>query len=305
MRSQASTTDSADANEHERERADLPLSEGTLWKNIGVPIVFVCAKADYADELVRERRLSEAHLDYVQQVLRTIALLYGAAVIATTQKRPESFETLRTYAAHRLFATPSAASPSTLELSTLFAPSGWDTWTKIEVLGDACEPRAYADKWHDTGAVCRMYEEKVPAQRLASAADRNTVELEDEQLFLARLHGQQSTTGNAPYTLNQHDIPTKNVVGPALHASTLDMPRISSALEQPRADGEKARAPASMTPAAKKVVPPDASSPATPQQTEVLHNFFQSRTSAVAGCDSRAVLKKPGQSPGGDSPASR
>ena len=125
----------------------LPLADGTLRHNLGVPIVFVCTKVDATEALVRERRISEEQLDYVQQVLRTVALLYGAALVATSEAHPETFETLRAYVRHRLFATPFTARPSSVELSSLLVPSGWDSWAQIRVLSERFDCAALADAW--------------------------------------------------------------------------------------------------------------------------------------------------------------
>lgn len=52
----------------------LPLPEGVLVENLGVPLVITCTKADYMAKLERENMYKDEHFDNVQQVLRTIAL---------------------------------------------------------------------------------------------------------------------------------------------------------------------------------------------------------------------------------------
>lgn len=53
---------------------DLPLPEGCLTHNFGVPLVVVCTKADTIPRLERDRDFKEEQFDYIQQVLRTVCL---------------------------------------------------------------------------------------------------------------------------------------------------------------------------------------------------------------------------------------
>ncbi|KAF8932219.1 hypothetical protein BGZ52_010695, partial [Haplosporangium bisporale] len=52
----------------------LPLTEGCLTSNTGLPIVVVCTKSDHINNLERERDYQEETFDYIQQSLRTICL---------------------------------------------------------------------------------------------------------------------------------------------------------------------------------------------------------------------------------------
>lgn len=51
---------------------DIPLGEGVLGDNLGVPVVIVCTKSDYI--AAHERDLKDDHFDNIQQVIRTLAL---------------------------------------------------------------------------------------------------------------------------------------------------------------------------------------------------------------------------------------
>ena len=266
----------------------LPLADGTLRHNLGVPIVFVCTKVDATEALVRERRISEEQLDYVQQVLRTVALLYGAALVATSEAHPETFETLRAYVRHRLFATPFTARPSSVELSSLLVSSGWDSWAQIRVLSERFDCAALADAWAaelagDERGVTALVAQMLPvpgAPPAPSAAQR--VVLPDEREFLRELYErQEADAAETPPPADAADsAPTRNVMGPSLHTSTLDMPEVGRALEEQQAapaPDSKIR-PQVETPSAKHASTPSAASPTTPKQSEVLHSFFQSRT---------------------------
>ncbi|KAL7749035.1 hypothetical protein RI367_005685 [Sorochytrium milnesiophthora] len=123
----------------------LPLGPGCLTRNLGIPIAIVCAKSDYMTVLEREQDYREERFDFIQQVLRTIALQYGAGLFYTTVQKPATFATLRAYALHRLcsnttaFAYPHKA--QVIERDTIAIPAGWDSRGKIKLLRDGfvCE----------------------------------------------------------------------------------------------------------------------------------------------------------------------
>lgn len=145
----------------------LPLGEGILEDNLGVGIVVVLTKSDTLPKLERDRDFKEEQFDYIQQVLRTICLKYGAALFSTAQSRPASFAVLRQYLLHRLLvpdsssadATSGAAAagtasrlpfthpPSTIERDVLLVPAGWDTWGKILALRDGFSPQLTSAGW--------------------------------------------------------------------------------------------------------------------------------------------------------------
>ncbi|KAJ1022459.1 hypothetical protein NDA16_003448 [Ustilago loliicola] len=72
-----------------------PLAEGTLTDNLGIPIVVVCTKADAISRLERDKEFKEEQFDYIQQVLRTICMRYGAALFYTSSVRSQSIDILR------------------------------------------------------------------------------------------------------------------------------------------------------------------------------------------------------------------
>lgn len=134
-----------------------PLPEGCLSHNFGVPIVIVCTKADTITQLERQRNFKEEQLDYIQQVLRTVSLKYGAALFYTAQSRSQSYDILREYLLHRMFASNrhhSATSAflfrhraSTVERDVLIVPSGWDSFGKIRALREGFDCESTANGW--------------------------------------------------------------------------------------------------------------------------------------------------------------
>ncbi|SPO27657.1 related to dynein light-intermediate chain [Ustilago trichophora] len=159
-----------------------PLADGTLTDNLGIPIVVVCTKADAISRLERDKEFKEEQFDYIQQVLRTVCMKYGAALFYTSSMRAQSIDILRSYLLHRLF-TPSNVSlqsqqlsngntlsaattsnsaaaggvtvfgfpyrASTTDRDTLLVPAGWDSWGKIKALREPFDCRSMARGWEN------------------------------------------------------------------------------------------------------------------------------------------------------------
>lgn len=168
-----------------------PLAEGTLTDNFGIPIVVVCTKADAISRLERDKEFKEEQFDYIQQVLRTICMKYGAALFYTSSMRAQSIDVLRSYLLHRLF-TPTTASnlqqsqpsgggsnstavsgpntaaaggvaafgfpfrASTTDRDTLIVPAGWDSWGKIKALREPFDCRSMARGWENDCEIERL-----------------------------------------------------------------------------------------------------------------------------------------------------
>ena len=267
----------------ETERADMKQHLASMLSceavdNLGVPLVIVCTKADAIDTALRERYLRDDQFDFLQQLLRTVALRFGAAVFSTTINRAASFDALRSFVTQVLHhETAPSLTPSTADAQHLLVPPGWDSWSKIEAIHESFSCAAWHEAWaHDIPAAhaehtTRLCERVVPAPPPDASAMADDVQVPPEHDFLADLEARQATDNAAPVST----APARNAMGPSMHTSTLDLPSVGRVLDEqtqpvPR---EEARAP-SLT---------------TPKQTEVLHSFFQS------------LLKKP-SSPSGSSP---
>ncbi|CAO1628249.1 unnamed protein product [Sympodiomycopsis kandeliae] len=138
--------------------SDEPLQEGVLDDNLGVNLVIVLTKSDTISNLERQRNFKEEQLDYIQQVLRTICLKYGASLFSTSINRPTSFHSLTSYLVHRSMKTQSShtttgsafafnESALTIEKDVLLVPSGWDSWGKIIALRDDFNPSVTNKSW--------------------------------------------------------------------------------------------------------------------------------------------------------------
>ncbi|WVO15107.1 hypothetical protein L204_102751 [Cryptococcus depauperatus] len=156
----------------------LPLGPGTLTLNsAGIPIIVICTKADLMDSVGEEIGIKgggwEERTDWVQQVLRTICLSYGAALFYTASTQPSTYSILKEYLLHRLYTVPpplhaTSSSPTNpthptsslentkfpfnhranvLDRDAVMVPSGWDSWGKIKVLREGFEVEGVQKSW--------------------------------------------------------------------------------------------------------------------------------------------------------------
>nr|ODN85697.1 dynein light intermediate chain 1, cytosolic [Cryptococcus depauperatus CBS 7841] len=156
----------------------LPLGPGTLTLNsAGIPIIVICTKADLMDSVGEEIGIKgggwEERTDWVQQVLRTICLSYGAALFYTASTQPSTYSILKEYLLHRLYTVPpplhaTSSSPTNpthptsslentkfpfnhranvLDRDAVMVPSGWDSWGKIKVLREGFEVEGVKKSW--------------------------------------------------------------------------------------------------------------------------------------------------------------
>lgn len=153
----------------------LPLGQGSLTRNpAGVPIVVVCTRADLMDSVGDEMGMKgggwEERTDWIQQVLRTVCLAYGAALFYTAPTQPTTYTLLREYLFHRLYTVPPPLSSSgdlgpplparfpfphkanSLDRDAIMVPAGWDSWGKITILREPFDPSRVAKAWDVSAA---------------------------------------------------------------------------------------------------------------------------------------------------------
>ncbi|KAG2216387.1 hypothetical protein INT45_004805 [Circinella minor] len=192
------TTTSAD-------QVTLPLTQGCLSTNLGVPIVIVCCKSDALNMLEQSQDYKEEQFDFIQQTLRCVCMKYGAALFYTSTLHPYTFHNLRQYILHRLLTTQTKAYPFSLkaqvvERDSVMVPAGWDSWGKIRVLREGFDCEGVHQGWdadmesiidrQDPGAhgARGVYEEAIPDPE-AEEQPLNIqppVTCEDEQVFFER-----------------------------------------------------------------------------------------------------------------------
>ncbi|KAI9199311.1 dynein light intermediate chain-domain-containing protein [Polychytrium aggregatum] len=197
----------------------LPLEKGVLMKNLGVPVVVVAGKADAHAQLEKDKDFKEEQFDFIQQVLRSICLKYGAALFYTSSHRIETIRNLRGYILHRLFAKSSAASEhsdpfrfteraNVLERDTLLVPAGWDSWGKIKIIKGDFQPNVFSSCDEDGSlaqggniqAALDAYAKVIKnPKHNKGLKPKNSVLVEDEQKFLEKqLETLQSSVEQPP-----------------------------------------------------------------------------------------------------------
>ncbi|GLD96393.1 hypothetical protein PINS_up005075 [Pythium insidiosum] len=117
------------------------LEEGTLAKNLGVPLIIIVSKSDLRPE-------NSVKMDYIEFVLRQFAIKYGAAIVYTSAKTGTNIDLLRTYLVHRAlpaqfkFDTP----PQLVDRGAIFVPAGYDSIALVNQSLVGAQPKWPADK---------------------------------------------------------------------------------------------------------------------------------------------------------------
>ena len=183
-----------EAAEKDGEPVLMPLAEGALEENYGVPIVVAVCKADAAGELQSQYAYKDAHFDYIQQVLRSEALNVGAGLIYTSAIQGGNTAELLQYLQGLYYNRPVVLDPQVVEKEAVFVPAGWDSLSKIAVLGESSRVLTKNKTGADGGEP--EYEEVIKepfsALGVGSGADplgggaNDVVEAEDDQEFLQR-----------------------------------------------------------------------------------------------------------------------
>lgn len=124
-------------------KEELPLGEGVLRVNLGIPLVILCTKSDTLD--ANEKGfLSEQSFDVFVKTIRTLGLLCkknflkltcyfldGATTIFVSEKSQINVELFYHYLMHRLYKFPLKYKAILDEKSRNFIPSGLDSLTLI------------------------------------------------------------------------------------------------------------------------------------------------------------------------------
>ncbi|KAL0093364.1 dynein light intermediate chain-domain-containing protein [Phycomyces blakesleeanus] len=187
------------------DQVTLPLTQGCLTNNLGVPMAVVCCKSDAINTLEQTQDYDEDQFDFIQQTLRCICMKYGAALVYTSTLYPHTFHNLRQYILHRLLTRSTKTFPFSLkaqvvERDSVFVPSGWDSWGKIRILKEGFDCEGVSAGWDaDIEAVADrqqpgdhgargLYEEATPNPDTGDMPLNipPVVVCEDEQVFLER-----------------------------------------------------------------------------------------------------------------------
>lgn len=112
-------------------KEELPLGEGVLEVNLGIPLIILCTKSDVIQANEKEIFTDQA-LEVLFKHVRTTALLYGATTMFVSEKLQINIELFYHYLVHRLYGFPVLYRPLVDEKDRLFIPSGFDSLTLIK-----------------------------------------------------------------------------------------------------------------------------------------------------------------------------
>eukprot|EP00047_Mylnosiga_fluctuans_P015253 m.44694 g.44694 ORF g.44694 m.44694 type:complete len:453 (+) comp5838_c0_seq2:22-1380(+) len=268
-----SFTESGTAPAEDSDDIILPLEEGVLTTNLGVPVLVICNKSDGAAVLEKDLDYRNEHFDFIQMHLRKACLKYGAALVYNG-KDGKTRDALLRYIYHMAYGTPFAGKANIAERDSVFIPAGWDNAKRVAMLHAGLKNLTPDDK----------FEDHIVSLQPRKANPTRDVEALNEQEFLKK---QQQILSSNP-TSKDPEPPRRSAITPS--APTARASGSSSPL--PPSRGSSGTAPAA-APAAKPATPASASpaAPGTPgktadgkpaQSTDVLAHFFNS------------LLKKPG-----------
>uniref|UniRef100_A0A3B5KNZ9 Dynein light intermediate chain n=1 Tax=Takifugu rubripes TaxID=31033 RepID=A0A3B5KNZ9_TAKRU len=163
----------------------LPLGDGTLTHNLGIPVVVVCTKCDAISTLEKEHDYKDEHLDFIQSHVRHFCLQYGASLVYTSVKEMKNLDILYKYLVHRLYGFPFHCPAQVVERDAVFIPSGWDNEKKIAILHENFQTLKSDDTFEDVIV-------KPPVRKIVHEKE---IQAEDDQVFLVKL---QDTSSRAP-----------------------------------------------------------------------------------------------------------
>ena len=153
MDTQIKTQNDSDEDQEQLEadlKLEIPLPEGCLKVNLGIPIIVVVNKVDLLLHGDKKSYLEE-NFDFIQKNIREYALQYGASVIFTSAKSDKNLSSTYQYLLHRLYDMDFTHKSEVIERENLLIPSGFDTPNLIQelvkgmILGPNGETLLYED----------------------------------------------------------------------------------------------------------------------------------------------------------------
>jgi len=178
----------ADAKQKANTSSDdlLPLSDGVLTLNLGVPIMVICTKLDALAELEKSYKFNDEHFDYIQQFLRLECLKYGASLAYTSSKDPRYVSGLYKLILNSLYEVlpKSGSLASVVEKDSIFVPIGWDSLLKIKAVQENLIGEIKVDDLFED--VCKQPSNYVNKKNPNQEANRTPFLADEEQIFLNR-----------------------------------------------------------------------------------------------------------------------
>jgi hypothetical protein len=153
-------------------KLQLPLKEGLLKTNIGVPLIFVINKSDVVTQ-TGERKRFEEDSEFILKHIRNFALTYGATIIYTSTKPNINLTVLYDYILHRIYKFDLRHRPNIMDRDSYFVPAGYDSITVLK-------------NFDMQNELMMLFEERVPAIKQKNLLKEDEIVCEDVNTFLKR-----------------------------------------------------------------------------------------------------------------------
>ncbi|EAR92881.3 cytoplasmic dynein 1 light intermediate chain 1 (macronuclear) [Tetrahymena thermophila SB210] len=156
-------------------KSSVPLPEGSLTSNLGIPIVILANKSD----LIAQSNDQQSQI--VLYYLRKYCLQYGASLVFTSSKNQESLEIYYEYMLHTLYGFKNKNKSEIYTIDSIFIPSGSDNLNLLKqsnsTIFEQCDSKPY---------------EELVKRPTSKNQRQEEVVCEDEQEFLKNLVNDKS-----------------------------------------------------------------------------------------------------------------
>ena len=151
----------------------MPLKEGVLTINCGVPIVFVVNKSDVVTQS-SERKKFEENSEFILHHIRSLAIQYGATIVYTSGKTNSNLSILYDYICHILFNFDLVHKPNLIDKEAYYIPAGCDN---LALLKSHDEQKKYLNE---------SYEKKITPV-ITKIIQEEDIQCEDTNTFFESL----------------------------------------------------------------------------------------------------------------------
>lgn len=156
----------------------FPLGENILSDNCGASVIVALTKVDTQLEMSNEK------MDKIQYHIRKFCMSIGASLFYTSTKDDKQIQYLGKYLCHRAYNLPFFRAPNVTDRDCVLIPAGWDDENKLDILKETITNPE--ELFNDITDFTPKLKSKEPV----------LVEVEDEQVFLKKIHNIEPIQNN-------------------------------------------------------------------------------------------------------------
>lgn len=172
--------------ESEGDQILLPVPEGALTTNIGLPLIVLLSKVDNITNLQKNYDYDEEHFDYIQWYLRKFCLEWGAGLLYTSPRENSNCQLFMDYICHVLYEMKFSEFAQVIDKDSIFVPIGWDSPAKMSVISEGF------NKFNAEGPFVEQIKKQVDTRQ------KRNLKGEDDQLFLTRMQAVLAEKAKSP-----------------------------------------------------------------------------------------------------------